>query len=360
MLTDYLKVALTELKSAQKIIRILHDERVEQNNLKNQVNLSNATNRKPDDVRFSKMKKTTKDNHNSNYVDKVKHKIRIVGDSHARGLANELKYNLTLEFNSQGVVKPGSSLEQLVNISDTDMKNLTMSDVCVVWGGSMDVGRNETKLGIRALKEFVSSLNHTNVVVINVPYRHDLAPNSCVNCEVQLFNRRLEKLKRAYSNLSVVTVDSTRELFTRQGYHLNSQGKEHIARRVASVIKDLFSANDSKPIVLKWSYLDEMQSHLNEKQTSGVEVVEGNGCGRNTMEQLVGDGAIESNVANHATILLMSQENTCLNQVGVHDNPSSDHSVDEQRIARVAEQTAPPGTPSRKIPTARNKDFLWE
>jgi hypothetical protein len=38
-LMDYLKVALTELKSAQQIIRISHDEKEKPHNLKNQVNL---------------------------------------------------------------------------------------------------------------------------------------------------------------------------------------------------------------------------------------------------------------------------------------------------------------------------------
>jgi hypothetical protein len=73
----------------------------------------------------------------------VKHKVRILRDSHARGLAKELKYNLTQEFETQGVVKPGSSLENLVNTSSSDLKALTMSDVCIVCGGSKDVGRNE-------------------------------------------------------------------------------------------------------------------------------------------------------------------------------------------------------------------------
>jgi hypothetical protein len=61
-------------------------------------------------------------------MDKVKHKIRIIGDSHARGLANELKDKLTCEFQSQGMVKPGSTLDKL----DSDLKDLSMSDVCIV------------------------------------------------------------------------------------------------------------------------------------------------------------------------------------------------------------------------------------
>jgi hypothetical protein len=40
-LKDYLKVVTTELKSAQQIIRILYEDRINADNLKNQDNLSN-------------------------------------------------------------------------------------------------------------------------------------------------------------------------------------------------------------------------------------------------------------------------------------------------------------------------------
>jgi hypothetical protein len=76
--------------------------------------------------------------------DKVKHKIRINDDSHARDLANELKFYLIQEYGSQGMVKPRSPLCKLVNTSDSDLMDLTMSDVCIVRGGSNDVSRNES------------------------------------------------------------------------------------------------------------------------------------------------------------------------------------------------------------------------
>jgi hypothetical protein len=101
-----------------------------------------------------------------------------------------------------------------------------------VWEGTNDVGRNETIVGIRALKDFVSSHKHTNVVILNVPLRHDLAPNSCVNHEVRVFNRMLGKLRKVHLNLLVVTVDSDRDLYTRHEFHLNAQGKERSANRV--------------------------------------------------------------------------------------------------------------------------------
>jgi hypothetical protein len=40
------------------------------------------------------------------------------------------------------MVKPGSMLDKLVINPDSDLKDLSMSDVCVVWGGSKDVARN--------------------------------------------------------------------------------------------------------------------------------------------------------------------------------------------------------------------------
>jgi hypothetical protein len=61
------------------------------------------------------------------------------------------------------------------------LKTLTKRDVCLIWGGANDVWRNETNMDIHALNDFVCSHEHTNVIVLNVPHKHDLVPNSCVN-----------------------------------------------------------------------------------------------------------------------------------------------------------------------------------
>jgi hypothetical protein len=84
---------------------------------------------------------------------KVKHKIQILGDSHARGLANELKHKPTCDYEVQGVAKPGSTLVNLVNTNPVDLETLTKNDVCIVWGGSNDVALNEANMGICALNK---------------------------------------------------------------------------------------------------------------------------------------------------------------------------------------------------------------
>jgi hypothetical protein len=85
-----------------------------------------------------------------------KHKIIIIGDSHARGCASELKYNLDNFFEVQGFVKPGTTLETIPNTAKEDIEDIDM--------------------------------------------------NSCVNTEVKLFNRKLQKQMKSFEN----TVHTTR------------------------------------------------------------------------------------------------------------------------------------------------------
>jgi hypothetical protein len=86
----------------------------------------------------------------------------------------------------------------LVKTTFSDLKSLTKRDICLVWGGTNDVGWNGTNMVICVLNDFVSSHEHTNVFVLNVPHRHDLAPNLCVNYEVKMFNRKLGRQRKVH------------------------------------------------------------------------------------------------------------------------------------------------------------------
>jgi hypothetical protein len=108
-----------------------------------------------------------------------------LGDSHAKGIATELKYNLNADFEVIRIAKPGSTLVNIAKSTCSDIKTLKKTDVCVIWGGTNDIGKNETLAGVRAMYDLVKSRKHTNVIVINVPNRHDLSPSSCINSEVQ-------------------------------------------------------------------------------------------------------------------------------------------------------------------------------
>jgi hypothetical protein len=72
--------------------------------------------------------------------------------------------------------------------------------VVVFWGGTKDVGRNETSVGLKHIQAFVKNSSHGNVILMSVPHRCDLDINSCVNKEVKVFNRKLRKQMKFFDN----------------------------------------------------------------------------------------------------------------------------------------------------------------
>jgi hypothetical protein len=104
---------------------------------------------------------------------KKKHRIILLGDSHARGIAKELQYQLGYDFEVQGIVKPGVSAESIVK-STVNLSKWTQDDFCIIWGGTHDVSKNETNKGLCSLKDFMNKHNQTNVIVMGVPQRYVL------------------------------------------------------------------------------------------------------------------------------------------------------------------------------------------
>lgn len=133
-----------------------------------------------------------KSNYNKKPSNRTWSKIIIIGDSHARGCSQVVKHNLDQNVDVQGIVKPGANIEVIVNTSTKTIRNFTKKDIVVVWGGSRDVGKNETDIELLQIKNFVENHSQTNFVVMSVPYRHDLDPESCINDEVKVYNRKLK------------------------------------------------------------------------------------------------------------------------------------------------------------------------
>jgi 3-methyladenine DNA glycosylase AlkC len=61
----------------------------------------------------------------------------------------------------------------------------------VVWGGTNDIGKNESSKDLSRISSFVKNKGHTNVVIMNAPHRRDLDTTSCISNEVKPFNRKL-------------------------------------------------------------------------------------------------------------------------------------------------------------------------
>jgi lysophospholipase L1-like esterase len=180
-----------------------------------------------------------------------KHKVLIIGDSHARGCAAEINEVLEETYEVLGIVCPGAGVNFISTYTVNEIQQLTDNDVVIVWGGSNDVAKNETNCGIDKIQRFVESTKHTNIILLEVPHRFDLIYESCVNKEVRKFNCRLRNLMEVYEHTMVIQVSMDRNAFTKHGQHMNMKGKEELANRIADVIKPMFKMSIKKPTNLK-------------------------------------------------------------------------------------------------------------
>jgi hypothetical protein len=112
---------------------------------------------------------------------------------------------------------PGAGLQNITNLAKSEVTTLTKSDMVIVCGGSNDVNRNQSQVGLNSLKNFVNVRTNTKVLILPLPQRHDLTYDSCVNKEIQSFNRKPHKIMK--------NKEMVKEGFTRHGQHLNSTGK---------------------------------------------------------------------------------------------------------------------------------------
>jgi hypothetical protein len=96
-----------------------------------------------------------KKNHKKNSVRSKVHKVLILGDSHARGYASEVKHQLDKEYELFGFINPGSGMKDIKESTKMKMAQLTREDIVVLWGGSNDVARNNSVVGMKHILDLL-------------------------------------------------------------------------------------------------------------------------------------------------------------------------------------------------------------
>jgi hypothetical protein len=148
-----------------------------------------------------------------------KHKVLVIGDSHARKCAVKLRQNLYHSYEVSGFIKPGATTQEINKTAEDEISEI--SDVLILWVGANDISRNNTKEAQKCILKFMEVHKKTKIILLNSPLRYDLLLSSCVNKEVVKFNRQLKKIVKLYTN-----VESQRKHFTSHGQHLNVRGRE--------------------------------------------------------------------------------------------------------------------------------------
>jgi hypothetical protein len=257
---------------------------------------------------------------------KKHHKVLVLGDSYLKGCINKLIGELSVNFKVSGIIRSGAGVDKIVNSSFEDMRKLHHQDVIVLNAGSNDVYRNNVKMALTLITKFIQENYGTNIIILELPHRHDLLYTSCVNLEIKEFNKRLKKIVNAYNHVTLLETSRVRESFTRHGAHWNSYGKGLAMKLLAQQINKVIEKGSQTPINLYWK-----------------------------------DNACVSNSSS-----LKEGRNTVCDSVKVNINVTSKNGKDmeqikQQNCAISKDGKNPQRTSNRqkKVPITRKEDFLW-
>jgi hypothetical protein len=70
--------------------------------------------------------------------------------------------------------------------------------------------------------QFMQKYNNTNIIVANIPPRHDLAKDCKTSVAIQAYNVKLSKTAKLFRHVTFEEMVSNRKYFTKHGLHLNS------------------------------------------------------------------------------------------------------------------------------------------
>ena len=210
------------------------------------------TRRKEENYKNKLHQKNLLNTHPVKSANTVKNKVLIIGDSHARNCATKLQDNLSSEFSISGYVKPGANMYEISKTVREELQTFKSDDFIVIWGGANDISKNNAKVALKLLSEFVIEHKGPNIVLINSPHRYDLIPESCVNQEVSKFNRKLNKIMKTQTHVKILELELNRQHYTRHGLHLNSEGKRIVSQNLALIIQNSFVENSPGAIPAPW------------------------------------------------------------------------------------------------------------
>ena len=129
-----------------------------------------------------------------------------------------------------------------------------------------DYNLDNFKTTFKNIKEYITSIIHTNILVLGLPHQYDLQNNLDVNSKIHNINKKLSKLVSILPSAHFLDSNNDRNLYTKHGLHKNKQGKRQTVAQISSLIFTVFIRNNHSGIPLTWYVLaDERQKNLSVK-----------------------------------------------------------------------------------------------
>jgi lysophospholipase L1-like esterase len=169
-----------------------------------------------------------------------KHKVVLIGDSNTRGYVYKLESLLNNNYELYSVIKPGATTSELKETAKEEVSRLSCNDVILISYGINDYEVNNFSLTWQNIIDFIQRNNHTNIILMNLPYRYDLPNSITVNRIITSLNRKLKKTSKAFPFTYFMEMNSTRSLFTNHGLHMNKLAKQLVTCQIATFLYSIF------------------------------------------------------------------------------------------------------------------------
>lgn len=251
--------------------------------------------------------------------------MKIIGDSHLKGSATRINQYLNTKFGICSLIKPGASANKLVFSQEKELKCLGKNDVIVINGGTNDTDKPSCKENeiVVLMIYFIQKYNNTNIIIVNIPHRYDLANAAKTNFCIQDYNSKLNKILKAFKHVTLVEMSTNRRHFTKHGFHINNSGKEWFAKLIATQIEMLIQSTKKSELVIPLNWKVETTTlnitpdnkHENSMLSIGIDPVE--------------------------ILIPSTQTRNNLNNM-----------VNEESIRRISSR-------NKKVPITMTKNFLW-
>ena len=161
-------------------------------------------------------------------------KILLIGDSHIKGFADLLQSKLTKEYSLFSLIKPGSKSNVLKDSANEIVKQLSQEDLLMISSGTN--GLDNCSKTFQNLRNYLVNINHTNVLLLNIPFRFDLTNYDTMNSKIIVLNKKLQKLTSTLPYTRFLDSDNNRKLFTNHGLQRNKLGKQLVTAQIAQHI----------------------------------------------------------------------------------------------------------------------------
>jgi hypothetical protein len=175
-----------------------------------------------------------------------KFKIKLIADSHGRGVRNLMSNRFDHLNDVSACIKPNAKVHAVLDNIENEVQALTNRDFIIIAAGTNDITSymNDQSYIASNLEDKIKIYSHTNIIVTALPYRYD---KPWLNIKIRGINKQIERFCERYNHTNFLSLyNINRDDYTTHGLHLNKIGKMKYVNSLYNVIAKIECLNNNE------------------------------------------------------------------------------------------------------------------